>query len=93
VNPKPVNVTDFSRGLSDFLNQVQYKGQVLDIERGKKVIARVSPASFVDGYPIAQLDKLIASIPQLSATERLSFASDVQAVRSQSSKTRDPWGS
>lgn len=34
-----VNVTDFSRGLSEFLNNVQYKGMVLDIERGKRVVA------------------------------------------------------
>jgi hypothetical protein len=93
MNAIPVNVTDFSSGLSEFLNQVQYKGQVLDIERGKKVIARVSPASVVDGYPIDQLDKLIAGGPQLSAAERLSFAKDVQNVRSRLSKSRDPWAS
>jgi hypothetical protein len=93
MNAVPVNVTNFFRGLSEFLNQVQYKGQVLDIEHGKKLIARVSPASVVDGYPIDQLDKLIASGPQLSAVERLSFAKDVQDVRSRLSKSRDPWAS
>jgi hypothetical protein len=93
MNAIPVNVTDFSRGLSEFLNQVQYKGQVLNIERGKKVIATVSPASVLDGYPIDQLDKLIAGGPQLSAAERLSFAKDVQNVRSRLSKSRDPWAS
>jgi hypothetical protein len=93
MNAIPVNVTDFSSGLSEFLNQVQYKGQVLDIACGKKVIARVSPASVVDGYPIDQLDKLIAGGPQLSAAERLSFAKDVQNVRSRLSKSRDPWAS
>ena len=38
-----VSVTEFSRGLSEFLNHVQYQGQILDIERGKRDIARVSP--------------------------------------------------
>ena len=55
-----VNVTDFSRGLSDYLNHVQYRGQVLDIERGKRVVARVSPVDFSDGFPLAQLDEFSA---------------------------------
>jgi hypothetical protein len=93
MNAISINVTDFSRGLSEFLNQVQYKGQILDIERGKKVIARVSPASVADGYPIERLDELLANGPQLSPAERLSLSKDVQDVRSQLSKSRDPWAS
>jgi hypothetical protein len=93
MNATPISVTDFSRGLSEFLNQVQYKGQVLDMGRGKKVIARVSPASVVDGYPIDRLDELLANGPQLSRAERLSLSKDVQAVRSQLSKSKDPWAS
>ena len=58
-----VNVTDFSRGLSDYLNHVQYRGQVLDIERGKRVVARVSPVDFSDGFPLAQLDDFLARGP------------------------------
>ncbi len=45
MNTMIVNATEFSRGLSEFLNQVQYTGQVLDIERGKRVVARVSPVN------------------------------------------------
>ncbi len=44
MNTLIINATEFSRGLSEFLNKVQYTGQILDIERGKRVIARVSPA-------------------------------------------------
>lgn len=89
--PIPVNVTDFSRGLSEFLNQVQYQGQVLNIERGKKVIAKVSPVSMAGGFPIGMLDQLLAKGPQLSSTDRFSFAKDVSDVRSKLSKSRDPW--
>lgn len=86
-----VNVTEFSRGLSEFLNHVQYKGMVLDIERGKRIVARVSPVGQSDGFPLGQLDDLLAKGPQLSAAERLSMASDVRAVRAQLRTKADPW--
>ena len=38
-----LTVTEFSRGLSDFLSQVQYQGQSLDIQRGKRVVPRNQP--------------------------------------------------
>jgi hypothetical protein len=92
MNAIPVNVTDFSRGLSEFLNQVQYKGQVLNIERGKKIIARVSPVGSLDGFPISQLDQFLANGPQLSADERFSMVADLKEIRLNQSKSRDPWG-
>jgi hypothetical protein len=44
-----LTVAKFSRGLSNFLNQVQYQGQTLDIQRGKRVVARVLPAGISEG--------------------------------------------
>ena len=86
-----VNVTDFSRGLSDYLNHVQYRGQVLDIERGKRVVARVSPVDFSDGFPLAQLDDFLARGPALTPKERLSMANDLRAVRAKLTVRADPW--
>ena len=86
-----VNVTDFSRGLSDYLNHVQYRGQVLDIERGKRVVARVSPVDFSDGFPLAQLDDFLARGPALTSKESLSMANDVRAVRAKLTVRPDPW--
>ena len=88
-----VNVTEFSRNLSDFLNQVQYRGQVFDIERGKRVVARVSPVSAIDGYPIAQLDALLARGPQLDVADRKMMVKDLRAMRAQSRSRTDPWAS
>lgn len=88
-----INVTEFSRGLSDFLNQVQYRGQVLDIERGKRVVARVSPVALADGYPIAQLDGLLANGPPLSPAERVSMAKDIRLIRTGLRGRADPWAS
>jgi hypothetical protein len=88
-----VTVTEFSRGLSDFLSQVQYQGQSLDIQRGKRVIARVLPAVAAEGFPLDRLDDFLAKGPQLSAAERQSMAKDVLAVRAKLVARDDPWAS
>lgn len=87
-----LTVTEFSRGLSNFLSQVQYQGQTLDIQRGKKIVARVLPAGNADGFPIDRLDDMLAKGPQLSASERLAMAEDVSAVRANLVTKDDPWG-
>ena len=88
-----LTVTEFSRGLSDFLSQVQYQGQSLDIQRGKKVVARVLPAMASNGFPIDQLDDVLANGPQLKASERLAMAEDVRSMRSRLKNKSDPWAS
>ena len=89
--PIAVSVTDFSRSLSDFLNQVQYRGQVLDIERGKRVVARLAPVSPVDGFPISQLDAFLAKAPRLPAAEAAAMSKDVRAVRTRLRVRADAW--
>jgi hypothetical protein len=88
-----LTVTEFSRGLSNFLNQVQYQGQILDIQRGKRIVARVLPAGISEGYPIVQLDALLTKGPQLPATESLSMADDLAAIRADMVARDDPWAS
>jgi antitoxin (DNA-binding transcriptional repressor) of toxin-antitoxin stability system len=88
-----INVTEFSRGLSDFLNQVQYRGQVLDIERGKRVVARVSPVSAADGFPVSQLDALFARGPHLDPEDRKAMLKDLRAARTQLPSRAGPWAS
>lgn len=94
MNTITVNATEFSRGLSEFLNKVQYHGQIFDVERGKRVIARVSPvtAPVSAGFPISQLDDLLAKFA-LPADEHARMAEDVRALRSRLGAKADPWGS
>jgi hypothetical protein len=86
-----IPATDFARGLSDYLNQVQYRGQVLDISRGKKIIARVMPAGHQDGFPIDQLDALFASLPRLEEGDADAFIDDIKPLRQERVAARDPW--
>jgi hypothetical protein len=94
MNALKVNATEFSRGLSEFLNQVQYTGQILEIERGKKVIAQVSPvptASASDGFPIAQLAQLLTKAA-LPPKDRKRMTEDMRALRVGFAAKADPWG-
>ena len=86
-----LTVTEFSRGLSGFLSQVQYQGHSLDIQRGKRVVARVLPAVASSGFPIDQLDDVLAKGPQLKAVERLAMTEDVRSVRTSLKTKSDPW--
>ena len=88
-----LTVTEFSRGLSDFLSQVQYQGQSLDIQRGKRVVARVLPAVASSGFPIDRLDDVLAKGPQLKVSERLAMLEDVRSVRANLKAKSDPWAS
>lgn len=86
-----LTVTEFSRGLSDFLSQVQYQGQSLDIQRGKRVVARVLPAVSSSGFPIDKLDDFLAKGAQLTDSERQALADDLQRQRAQLKPRSDPW--
>ena len=86
-----LTVTEFSRGLSGFLSQVQYQGLSLDIQRGKRIVARVLPAVASSGFPIDQLDDVLAKGPQLKVSERLAMTEDVRSVRTSLKTKSDPW--
>lgn len=88
-----LTVTEFSRGLSDFLNQAQHQGQSLAIQRGKRVVARALPAVASAGFALNRLDDFLARGPQLSAAERQAMADDLGAVRAQLAASGDPWAS
>ena len=85
-------VAEFSRGLSNFLSQVQYQGQSLDIERCRRVVAPMLPAMATSGFLINQLDEALAKGPQLKTSERLAMAEDVPAVRASMKAKAELWG-
>ncbi len=64
-----LTASGFSRGLSNSLNRKQSPDQSLD---------KVTCA----GFPIDQLDELLAKGPQLTATERQAMAADVRTLSS-----------
>ena len=86
-----ITATYLARNLSDLLNQVRYQRVTLEVTRGSDLVAYVYPSPAVTGYPIDQLDRLLASLPPLSTAEIERFLVDIrEGVASQSAES-DAW--
>jgi antitoxin (DNA-binding transcriptional repressor) of toxin-antitoxin stability system len=88
-----ISATALARNFSEQLNRVRYQGVTLDVTRGNEVIACISPPSPSDGFPIAQLDRALAALPQLSSHEAEQFEADVAAVLDRMQPEGDAWAS
>ena len=86
-----VTATAFARNFSDYLNQVRYQGITLDVKRGNEIVARVSPPETRPGYPLAELDRLIAKLPRLTVEDAAAFQRDIDEVAGQLAPTADAW--
>lgn len=90
---RSVTATYLARNLSDLLNQVRYQQITLEVIRGNDLVASVCPPATSKGYPIDQLDLLVAGLPRLSANESRQFLDDIHAgVASQPAET-SAWAS
>lgn len=88
-----ISAITLARNLSELLNRVRYQGVTLDVTRGSEVIACISAPSPAGGFPIAQLDRLLASLPQLTAQEAAQFEADVAAVVDNLQPEGNAWAS
>lgn len=88
-----VSATTLARNFSEFLNRVRYQGVTLDVTRGNEVIACISAPTATAGFPIAQLDRLFASLPVMSAEEATQFETDIAASVDNLLPERDAWAS
>jgi len=90
---RSITATNLARNFSDLLNQVRYQHVTLEVMRGNELIAYVSPAPLAAGYPIAQLDRLLAGLPRLSAGESQQFLDDIHQGVIDQPVERDAWPS
>lgn len=90
---KPVTVTEVSRGLSDFVNRVAYRGESFVLHRGGRPVAELRPV--LSGCRLGDLRSILASSPQLPESDVESFANDIDAARESLRREplRDPWES
>lgn len=74
---RSITATHLARNFSDLINQVRYQHITLEVMRGKEPIAYLSPVPVNAGYPVGQLDRLLAGLPKLSAEESQQFLNDI----------------
>lgn len=90
---RSITATHLARNFSDLLNQVRYQHVTLEVMRGKELIAYVSPVSVAAGYPIVQLDRLLAALPRLSVEESQQFLDDIHHGVADQPMESDAWAS
>lgn len=88
-----VTATKAMRNFSDLLNQVCYKGTIFDIQRGRTIIARITPALPASkGITITALNDFFEKLPSLDKDDAKQFQKTMDEVRTKSKKERNPWG-
>jgi len=90
---RSITATNLARNFSDLLNQVRYQHITLEVMRGNELIAYVSPGPVAAGYPISQLDLLLAGLPRLSAEHTQQFLDDIHHGVTDQPMERDTWAS
>jgi antitoxin (DNA-binding transcriptional repressor) of toxin-antitoxin stability system len=88
-----ITATHLARNFSDLLNQVRYQHVTLEVTRGNELIAYVSPTPMAAGYPITQLNRLLAGLPRLSAEESQQFLDDIHHGVAEQPMENDAWAS
>ncbi|MBF0288763.1 MAG: antitoxin [SAR324 cluster bacterium] len=86
-----VSVTQAVRQFSDLLNRVFYQGISVELERGNKVIARISPILSESPLKVKDLNKLFSELPSLGEDSE-SFANDLENIRKTIPLEKSQWG-
>jgi antitoxin (DNA-binding transcriptional repressor) of toxin-antitoxin stability system len=87
---KEVTVTEFARGLSEFINRATYRREEFLITRGGKPVAALSPAP--SGVRVSDLSETLSSLPKLDGEDIAAFESDLSTDRDENnSPVIDPW--
>ncbi len=74
-----ITATELSRGLSDVLNRVKYKGERFIVQRNGETIATIEPAAKPPGITVEELIAEIGNLPMPGD----GFADDLEAVQAE----------
>ncbi|MCD6535360.1 MAG: antitoxin [Deltaproteobacteria bacterium] len=85
-----ISVTQAVRQFSDVLNRVFYQKTIIELERGNKVIARISPVTSTSPVKVKDLNKLFAELPKLGKDVK-AFANNLVDIRKQLPPEQNQW--
>ena len=85
-----ISVTQAVRQFSDVLNRVFYQKTIIELERGNKVIARISPVTSASPVKVKDLNKLFAELPTLGK-DATAFANKLVDIRKQLPPEQNQW--
>ncbi|MEE8397602.1 MAG: hypothetical protein V3S89_01270 [Desulfobacterales bacterium] len=85
-----ISVTQAARQFSDLLNRVLYQGTIVELERGNRVIARISPVTPESKLKAKDLNDLFAELPSLGKDAK-ALAEDLADIRKQIPLEQNQW--
>jgi antitoxin (DNA-binding transcriptional repressor) of toxin-antitoxin stability system len=85
-----MNVNDVQRDFVQLVNRVYSEGVSIDLERGDKVIARLTPAEPQSPLTLGQLEAFLRTLPSLDS-DTDAFAQDIRAIRASFPAEANPW--
>ena len=85
-----ISVTQAVRQFSDLMNRVFYQGTIVELERGNRVIARISPVSPESPLKVKDLNRFFHGLPSLDEDSE-AFAEDLADIRKQIPMERNQW--
>ncbi len=87
------SVTEVARHFADYINRVAFRGERFVLMRGNKPVAELSPVPM--GARLGDLPDVLGSLPRLSESEAVAFATDLETARDELKRAtvRDPWES
>jgi antitoxin (DNA-binding transcriptional repressor) of toxin-antitoxin stability system len=85
-----ISVTEAVRQFSNLLNRVFYQGATVELERGNKVIARITPVGPDSSIKVKNLNKLFGEFPSLGEDAK-AFSEDLMQIRKQLPPEQNKW--
>jgi antitoxin (DNA-binding transcriptional repressor) of toxin-antitoxin stability system len=85
-----ITVADAERDLANLIDRVYSEGISIDLEKGGKVIARLTPAAPLSPLKIRDLNRFLQSLPKLSDDAEV-FSEDLRALRREFPPEVNPW--
>ncbi len=85
-----ISVTQAVRQFSDLMNRVYYQGTTVELERGNKIIARISPVLPESPLKVKNLNKFFHELPSLGGDTK-NFAKDLSNIRTQIPREKNQW--
>jgi antitoxin (DNA-binding transcriptional repressor) of toxin-antitoxin stability system len=85
-----IGLADAERHFSELVQRVYSEGIIVELDRGDRIVARISPARPSSRLKVRDLNSFLQSLPRLGEDAE-TLREDLRAVRQSFPVERDPW--
>ena len=85
-----ITVAEAERNFATLVNRVYSEGISVELERGDRVIARLTPAGPCSSLKVRDLNAFLENLPRLG-DDTEAFSDDIRAIRREFPAEANPW--